>query len=30
LEVIKHLAAAIVVIAVSRVIGAWILARVSP
>ena len=30
LEVLKHLAVAIVVILVSRGIGAWILARVSP
>ncbi len=30
LEVLKHLAVAVVVILVSRVIGAWILARVSP
>jgi len=30
LEVLKHLAAAIAVIVVSRAIGAWILARVSP
>jgi VIT1/CCC1 family predicted Fe2+/Mn2+ transporter len=30
LEVLKHLAVAIVVIVVSRGIGAWILARVSP
>jgi hypothetical protein len=30
LEVVKHLAVAAVVIVVSRVIGAWILARLSP
>jgi hypothetical protein len=30
LEVLKHLAVAIVVIVVSRAIGAWILTRVSP
>lgn len=30
LEVLKHLAVAIVVIGLSRVVGAWILARVSP